>query len=256
MTTNATRRRRVTSTEPAPTFSYINEPLRQFAVPVDSLTPDPENPRIHDQINMEAITASLAEFGQAMPIVVQREGMIVRIGNGRLQAAKDLGWTHIAAVVTDKPEAVMKALGIADNRTGELASWNHAELARLLDEIQLEVPDLINSVGFDMREIETLLTRYLPDVTLQPDVTPPVAEAGEGGGTPLSGEVPTSGGGTVGQAFQQATSGARYVNFSFTSEEFEKYGEAVQFFKRRYNTTITPEALLKALTEYMESLNA
>jgi hypothetical protein len=209
---------------------------------------------------MEAITASLRDFGQTIPIVVQREGMIVRIGNGRLQAAKSLGWTHIAAVVTDTPEAAMKALGIADNRTGELATWNHAELARLLEEIQSDSPDLLGSVGFDMREIETLLTRYLPDVQLPADPTP---VTGQEGATGAAGETLTGEGGNgtgegatdVSNAFNLVGAAARYVNLTFPSDQFDQYQSAINFFKHRYQTTITPDALLRALVEFKESLS-
>jgi hypothetical protein len=34
-------------------------------VPLDALVPDPSNPRVHDERNLEAIKTSLARFGQA-----------------------------------------------------------------------------------------------------------------------------------------------------------------------------------------------
>ena len=81
--------------------SKILPELRALAVPVGELVPDAANARVHDVRNLEAIKDSLRRFGQRAPIVVQREGMIVRAGNGRLAAAKALGWGEIAAVVVD-----------------------------------------------------------------------------------------------------------------------------------------------------------
>ena len=78
-------------------MTQILDALRPLAVAVDGLHPDPANARTHDQRNLDAIKASLAKFGQRKPIVVQRQGMIVRAGNGTLAAAKALGWTEIAA---------------------------------------------------------------------------------------------------------------------------------------------------------------
>jgi hypothetical protein len=54
--------------------------------------------------------------------VVQRQGMIVRAGNGRVLAARELGWTHLACVVVDESEVEATAFAIADNRSAELAS--------------------------------------------------------------------------------------------------------------------------------------
>lgn len=78
--------------------AYINESLWPLVVPIASLKPDPSNARKHGDRNLETIAASLNRFGQRSPIVVQREGMVVRDGNGRLAAAKSLGWQSIAAV--------------------------------------------------------------------------------------------------------------------------------------------------------------
>lgn len=55
-------------------LSHIAEPLRALAVPVASLNPDPANARTHDRRNLDAIKASLAKFGQRLPLVVQKAG--------------------------------------------------------------------------------------------------------------------------------------------------------------------------------------
>lgn len=71
--------------------------------------------------NIETIKASLARFGQRTPLVVQRQGMIVRKGNGTLEAARALGWGIIAALVVDEGDVPATAYALADNRSGELA---------------------------------------------------------------------------------------------------------------------------------------
>jgi hypothetical protein len=48
------------------------------------------------------------------PLVVQKQGMIVRKDNGRLMAAKRLGWERIAAL--DEDDVAAAARAIADNR--------------------------------------------------------------------------------------------------------------------------------------------
>ncbi|MCI0657681.1 MAG: ParB N-terminal domain-containing protein, partial [Acidobacteria bacterium] len=51
--------------------------------------------------NLEAIAGSLARFGQAEPLVVQRGTNRVIAGNGRLVAMKKLGWTECDVVELD-----------------------------------------------------------------------------------------------------------------------------------------------------------
>lgn len=94
-------------------LSYIHEALRPFALPVDRLTPDPENARTHDAESVQAIKASLTRFGQDVPLVVQRQGMIIRKGNGRYLAARELGWSHVACIVVNEGdvEAAARAAG-------------------------------------------------------------------------------------------------------------------------------------------------
>ena len=91
-------------------LSYIAEPLRKLAIPISDLNLDPGNIRKHDKKNVAAVTNSLKNFGQRMPIVVQREGMVIRAGNCRTEAAKTLGWTHIAAVIVDDDEITARPL--------------------------------------------------------------------------------------------------------------------------------------------------
>lgn len=75
-------------------LEYIAAPLRALAVPIAGLNPDAANARTHDERNIQAIAASLSRWGQRLPIVVQREGMIVRAGNGRRLRAMSLVRAH------------------------------------------------------------------------------------------------------------------------------------------------------------------
>ena len=140
-------------------ITYIAEQIRPLAVPVGSLVFDAANARKHNDRNMDAIKASLARWGQRTPIVVQRNGMIVRAGNGRLAAAKALGWTHIAAVVVDDSSIDAVAFAIADNRTAELAEWDSETLATLLDTLP---KDVMPDTGFTDADLSTLLAGLTP----------------------------------------------------------------------------------------------
>ena len=55
--------------------------------PVEQLTANPRNARIHGPEQIEQIRASLREFGWTMPVLVRENGMLIA-GHGRLEAAK------------------------------------------------------------------------------------------------------------------------------------------------------------------------
>src|SRR5882672_6875465 len=87
-------------------------------IDINLLSFDPANVRRHSARNVEAIIASLRRFGQQIPLVVDGAN-IVRVGNARLQAMKELGWTHCQVIRTNLTGAELIAYSIADNRTGD-----------------------------------------------------------------------------------------------------------------------------------------
>lgn len=142
-------------------------------VPVDSLTLDPANARKHDERNLEAIKASLARFGQQHPLVVSAAGSVVA-GNGRLMAARELGWTEINVIRTDLTGAQLVAFGITDNRTAELAEWDNETLAQLVQGIAIDDDELAGSLGFTQAELEALVINPVevdfPDIDDKPEL--------------------------------------------------------------------------------------
>jgi ParB-like chromosome segregation protein Spo0J len=68
---------------------------------------------------------------------------------------RQLGWTDCDVIELDLDGLEATALGIALNRTGELAEWDGETLAKLLDELRLE--GALDGVGFDDAEIDELL---------------------------------------------------------------------------------------------------
>ena len=78
----------------------INAALAHLEEPLAALHADPDNARTHNEVNLAAIEASLATFGQQKPIVVNRIGKVIA-GNGTLAAAAKLGWETIAVVRFD-----------------------------------------------------------------------------------------------------------------------------------------------------------
>lgn len=130
--------------------------LQKLLVPIDSLVPDPHNVRMHDARNLEAIRASYEEHGQRKPIVVKLPERIIVAGNGQIEAARLLGWTHIAAVLIEEDMRSARRFALRDNRTADLATWNIEKLTDLFEEWGQS--EQLSMLGFDEREIEKLIT--------------------------------------------------------------------------------------------------
>jgi DNA modification methylase len=130
-------------------------PLTVRRVPIGSLSLDPSNARVHGEENLDAIRASLKRFGQAEPLVVQARTRRVIGGNGRLVAMRTLGWTECDVVELEVDDLTATSLGIALNRSAELAAWDTPTLTKLLDE--LRAAGSLDGVGYTSGDLDRLL---------------------------------------------------------------------------------------------------
>lgn len=139
-------------------LSYIHEELRAFAVPLDTVVRDPDNARDHAARSVDTIAASLAEFGQRVPIIVNRATRMIEAGNGRYHAAAQLGWTHIAAIFVDDDESRALAYSLVDNRSAEVGvEWNWQRLADQLRTLRDDMGQDLALLGWHEHEAEPLL---------------------------------------------------------------------------------------------------
>lgn len=124
-------------------------------VPIDSLHPDPANPRQISEKDLEALTRSIREFGLIDPLVARRETRVIIGGHQRLVAARKLGLREVPVIFLDLSEERARLLNIALNKiSGE---FDQELLGRLLAGLA-ETPELDLSLsGFDGREIDQLL---------------------------------------------------------------------------------------------------
>lgn len=94
---------------------------------IEELKENENNPR-HNDGAVDAVAASIAEFGFKVPIAIDTDGVIIA-GHTRRKAAEKLGLKTVPCIVADDltPEQI-KAFRLADNKTGELAGWDFAKL--------------------------------------------------------------------------------------------------------------------------------
>ena len=115
---------------------------------------DESNPRAHPQRNLEAIGASLKQFGQMLPLLLQKSTSRVIAGNATLRQLRALGAQEVDVSVVDVDDDTAALLSVALNRSGEHATWDTDNLTDILEKASksgLEVP------GFSMNEVKSLL---------------------------------------------------------------------------------------------------
>jgi hypothetical protein len=138
------------------TLDHIEPDLRPLARPIEELLPDPYQAQDHDGRSIAEITRSLREHGQCKPVVVERATGHVKAGNGTLEAARGLGWTHLAAVMSDAPEADLRLFALRDNRSAQYARWNPTALLEELEALG-EMGAAPADLGWTDADMETLV---------------------------------------------------------------------------------------------------
>jgi hypothetical protein len=114
-------------------------------IEIDQLIPYERNPRKNDQA-VDAVAASIKEFGFKVPIVIDSNNIIVA-GHTRYKAAKTLGMDTVPCIIADDlTDEQVRAFRLVDNKTSELAEWD-------LDLLSIELDDIstidMGSFGFE-----------------------------------------------------------------------------------------------------------
>lgn len=111
---------------------------------IKELKPYKNNPRNNDNA-VDAVAASIKEFGFKVPIVIDRNNEIVA-GHTRYRASLKLGLATVPCIVADDlNEEQIKAFRLADNKTGELAEWD----IKLLNEELMNISMDMLQFGFE-----------------------------------------------------------------------------------------------------------
>lgn len=106
---------------------------------IDELKPYKNNPRNNEEA-VEPVANSIKTFGFKVPIVIDTNNVIIA-GHTRYKAANKLGLEKVPCIVADDlTEDQVNAFRLADNKVGEVATWD----LELLD-IELE-----NIIDIDM----------------------------------------------------------------------------------------------------------
>lgn len=118
-------------------------------IKTSALIPYENNPR-HNDDAVGAVAESIKEFGFKVPIVIDRDNVIVT-GHTRCKAAKMLGLQKVPCIrADDLNEDEIKAFRLADNKVSELATWDNTKLVLELSDIDMDM----SGFGFEIPDIE------------------------------------------------------------------------------------------------------
>lgn len=123
---------------------------------ISDVKPYDKNPRKNDD-SVKAVANSIREFGFKNPVIVDKN-MVVIAGHTRLKAAELLQLSEIPVIVADDlTQEQADMLRIADNKTGELSSW---DIPILGDELKkLDGAFDFTNFGFSQKEVDQLLDK-------------------------------------------------------------------------------------------------
>ncbi|CCI82002.1 DNA modification methylase [Lactobacillus hominis] len=137
-------------------------------VSINKIKPYENNPRNNDDA-VDAVANSIKEFGWQQPIVVDIDGVIIA-GHTRYKAAKKLGYKEVPIVVADNlTEEQVNAYRLADNKSGELATWDDDELQEELDKIlDIDMTDFGFDLETELEDDEVIDDDYEEEVPEEP----------------------------------------------------------------------------------------
>ena len=127
--------------------------MKVIDIDINLLKEYKNNPRNNDGA-VDAVAESIKQFGFKVPIVIDRDNVIVA-GHTRLKAARNIGLEKVPCIVADDltPEQI-KAYRLVDNKTAELAEWDFSALEIELAELESDFD--MSAFGFDISDFEDI----------------------------------------------------------------------------------------------------
>jgi len=138
--------------------------MEVVSTPLASLNPYDGNAKLHTKEQIEAVKASIREFGFRNPIIAWHDSdgaAEIVAGHARAKAAQELGLEEVPVVFCDDlTDAQRRALTLADNQTTMMTGFDEDMLAYELDVLSSEFDMAL--FGFDLEAIVEL--EAAPDV--------------------------------------------------------------------------------------------
>lgn len=132
-------------------------------IDIDQIQPYENNPRDNDGA-VEYVKNSISKFGFKVPIVIDKNGVIV-CGHTRYKAAKRLGMETVPCIMADDlSDEQIRAYRLADNKVAEFSQWDFDLLGEELEKL----------LDFDMASLGFFEDEDEADEEEQEEITPEV----------------------------------------------------------------------------------
>lgn len=127
--------------------------MKIIEMSTSKLVPYANNPR-NNEAAVDVVAASIEKFGFKVPLVIDRDNVIVT-GHTRLLAAQKLGIKKVPCIVADDlTEEQIRAFRLADNKVAEASSWDWGKLDEELAALKDIGADIdMSEFGFDMPDL-------------------------------------------------------------------------------------------------------
>ena len=98
--------------------------MKVLDIKLSDITPYENNPRNNEEA-VEPVLNSIKEFGFKVPIVIDKNNIIVA-GHTRYKAAKKLKLKTVPCIIADDlNEEQIRAFRLVDNKVSEIATWDY-----------------------------------------------------------------------------------------------------------------------------------
>ncbi|MGH6967548.1 MAG: ParB N-terminal domain-containing protein [Stellaceae bacterium] len=147
--------------------------VEHAVVAINTLVPNPRNPREHPVAQLERLAASIRRFGQPRDVLVRKENRMIVAGHGVTEACKLAGVQQVNVILWDVDQATADAFMVGDNRLGQLGVDDADQLKALLRELGFADPE---SMGYDAPEIDALLAEAVAEADVKEIPVTPVVD--------------------------------------------------------------------------------
>ena len=133
-------------------------------MPIDSIKPYSKNAKMHPQEQIEQIKASIKEFGFKDALAVWKNEVMA--GNGRLQAAKELGMKELPIVrLDDLTDEQRRAYALVHNKLTMNSPFDDGILSEELDNIlDIDMSMFDFDFSFDDEEAPAEPNKYTEEI--------------------------------------------------------------------------------------------
>lgn len=157
---------RVAAAQHGPGRNDLQPAMPTVSRPIRSLSPGPNRTRETTPQILESTTRSIRKFGIVLPILIDKQNVIVA-GHTLWEAAKGLGLETIECRVVEHLDPIeLEALSLALNRIGEIGKYDLGKLRDRMIAIESHGIELI-STGFTLPEIGQIKAKPLIEETEQ-----------------------------------------------------------------------------------------